>query len=142
MSINVAGHYSGFNRKYPTLEGKFLVALPTTALQWRPESGPLCSCRAQCSLYFGWKLLRRCAMKLKYFIAFCASAILLTSGCNGAPSVETGKLPQPVNVAMPTTTGDNSQLVAADALGRIGQPAVASLTSVLSDPDPVVRLQA
>ena len=81
-------------------------------------------------------------MKLKYFIAFCASAILLTSGCNGAPSVETGKLPSPVNVAMPATTGDNSQLAAADALGRIGEPAVASLTNVLTDPDPVVRLQA
>ena len=81
-------------------------------------------------------------MKLKYFVTFCASAILLTAGCNGAPSVETGKLPSPVNVAMPATTGDNSQLAAADALGRIGEPAVTSLTNVLTDPDPVVRLQA
>ncbi len=31
-------------------------------------------------------------MKLKYFVAFCASAILLMAGCNGAPSVETGKI--------------------------------------------------
>jgi HEAT repeat protein len=45
-------------------------------------------------------------------------------------------------MAMPATAGGDSQIVAANSLGRIGQPAVAALTTVLSDSDPVVRLQA
>ena len=81
-------------------------------------------------------------MDRKSLIWLTGAGILLAAGCNGAPTMDSGKLSAPVNAAMPSTTGDSGQIAAADALGRIGQPAVAALTSVLSDPDPVVRLQA
>jgi hypothetical protein len=64
------------------------------------------------------------------------------SGCNSGSSIDISKLPAPVNVALPTTAGEPTQIAAADALGRIGQPAVPALAGALSDPDAVVRLQA
>jgi HEAT repeats len=69
----------------------------------------------------------------------CSVAIL--SGCNGEPSMDTAKLPPPVNVQLATTTVDNSQAAASNALGRIGEPAVEALIQSLADPDPAVRLQ-
>jgi hypothetical protein len=64
------------------------------------------------------------------------------TGCSGEPSMETMKLTPPVNVGMQATTGEPLQLAAADALGRIGQPAVPALTEALMDGSPVVRFQA
>jgi len=64
------------------------------------------------------------------------------SGCSGSSSIDISKLPPPVNVALPTTAGEATQIAAADALGRIGQPAVPALSEALADPDAVVRLQA
>ena len=68
-------------------------------------------------------------------------AALALSGCNAEPSMDSQKLPPPVNISLPPTAGESSQIVAADALGRIGQPAVAALSESLKDADPVVRLQ-
>src|SRR5262245_31191796 len=70
------------------------------------------------------------------------SGLITLSGCNGGSSLDISKLPPPVNVALPTTAGEATQIAAADALGRIGQPAVPALSDALSDPDAVVRLQA
>jgi hypothetical protein len=82
-----------------------------------------------------------CPMRLKIIpLLLLGSAVL--AGCNSEPSTDTSKLPQPVNVVLQTSAADNSQTAAADALGRIGQPAVPSLSDALSDPDPVVRLQS
>jgi HEAT repeat protein len=67
--------------------------------------------------------------------------ILLLAGCNSEPSTDTAKLPPPVNASLPPTAGDPAQLAAANALGRIGQPAVGALSESLKDADPVVRLQ-
>jgi HEAT repeat protein len=67
---------------------------------------------------------------------------LAIAGCNSEPSTDTSKLPQPVNIALQSTAGDSSQIAAADALGRIGQPAVAALSESLGDADPLVRLQS
>jgi len=64
------------------------------------------------------------------------------SGCNSSTSIDISKLPAPVNVALPVTAGDATQIAAADALGRIGNPAVPALAGALSDPNAVVRLQA
>src|SRR5262249_14876800 len=64
-------------------------------------------------------------------------------GCNGGPSsMDTSKLPQPVNATLQPASADSSQIAAADALGRIGQTAVPSLSDSLADPDPMVRLQS
>jgi HEAT repeat protein len=63
------------------------------------------------------------------------------TGCGG-PSTETTKLGEPVNVALQATAGEPIQLAAADALGRIGEPAVPALTEALFDGNAVVRLQA
>jgi HEAT repeat protein len=79
----------------------------------------------------GWKIVG--------ILMFAALAI---AGCNGEPSMETSKLQQPVNVLLQPTAGDSSQIAAADALGRIGQPAVAALSDSLTDADPMVRLQS
>jgi hypothetical protein len=69
-------------------------------------------------------------------------AAILIAGCISEPSTESAKLPQPVNVVLQPTAGDSSQIAAADALGRIGQPAVPALADSLADTDPFVRLQA
>jgi hypothetical protein len=69
-------------------------------------------------------------------------AALSVAGCNSEPSMDKSKLPQPVNVVLPSTAGDSTQIAAADALGRIGQPAVAALSESLADADPIVRLQS
>jgi hypothetical protein len=77
-------------------------------------------------------------------IAFCSIGLLTLglAGCGNEPTMETMKLTPPVNVGMQATTGEPSQLAAADALGRIGQPAVPALTEALMDGSPVVRFQA
>jgi hypothetical protein len=67
---------------------------------------------------------------------------LALAGCNGQPSMDTQKLPPPVNAVFQPTAGESSQIAAADALGRIGQPAVAALSESLTDVNPVVRLQS
>ncbi len=71
-----------------------------------------------------------------------ALAAILIAGCNSQTSTDRAKLPQPVNVVLQPTAGDSSQIAAADALGRIGQPAVPALSDSLADTDPFVRLQA
>jgi HEAT repeat protein len=81
-------------------------------------------------------------LRWKCLFALLSTGMLLAAGCSGPPTMDSGKLSTPVNAAMPSTSGDSGQIAASDALGRIGQPAVAALSSVLSDPDPVVRLQA
>jgi len=53
------------------------------------------------------------------------------SGCNSSTSIDISKLPAPVNVALPVTAGDATQIAAADALGRIGNPAVPALAGAL-----------
>lgn len=68
--------------------------------------------------------------------------VLVLPGCNGSTSIDISKLPPPVNVALPTTAGEATQIAAADALGRIGGPAVPALSDALSNSDAVVRLQA
>lgn len=78
-------------------------------------------------------------------IAFCMAglfAVSVATGCSNEPSMETMKLTPPVNVGMQPTTGEPAQLAAADALGRIGQPAVPALMEALIDGNPVVRFQA
>jgi hypothetical protein len=77
----------------------------------------------------------------------CASLLtvlgmIALAGCGSSTSLDISKLPAPVNVTLPTTAGEATQIAAADALGRIGGPAVPSLAGALSDPDAVVRLQA
>jgi len=67
---------------------------------------------------------------------------LFVLGCNGSTSIDLAKLPPPVNVALPSTAGEATQIAAADALGRIGSPAVQSLAQSPSDQDAVVRLHA
>jgi hypothetical protein len=69
-------------------------------------------------------------------------SFMMLSGCSGSSSIDISKLPPPVNVALPTTAGEATQIAAADALGRIGAPAVPALAGALSDSDAVVRLQA
>jgi len=71
-----------------------------------------------------------------------AVGTLTILGCNSEPSMDTSKLPQPVNTVLQPTAADTSQVAAADALGRIGQPAVPALSESLTDPDPIVRLQS
>src|SRR5262249_50294106 len=66
----------------------------------------------------------------------------MLSGCGGSSSMDLAQLPAPVNVALPSTAGEPTQIAAADALGRIGGPAVPALAGALSDPNAVVRLQA
>jgi hypothetical protein len=77
-------------------------------------------------------------------IAFWSIGLLALglAGCGNEPSMETMKLTPPVNVGMQATTGDPAQQAAADALGRIGEPAVPALTEALMDGSPVVRYQA
>ena len=74
--------------------------------------------------------------------AFVVCGLLLMSGCNSSSSIDIAKLPPPVNVALPSTAGEATQIAAADALGRIGGPAVPALADALSNTDAVVRLQA
>jgi HEAT repeat protein len=70
-------------------------------------------------------------------------AMLLLAGCNNETTIDTSNLPQPVNVVLqPTSSGSTLQTAAADALGRIGFPAVPQLSASVSDPDPIVRLQS
>jgi hypothetical protein len=68
--------------------------------------------------------------------------VVALAGCNGSTSIDISKLPAPVNVALPITAGESTQIAAADALGRIGGPAVPALADALTDPNAVVRLQA
>jgi len=68
--------------------------------------------------------------------------IIAVTGCGNSTSIDISKLPAPINVALPTTAGEATQIAAADAMGRIGAPAVPALASALSDSDAVVRLQA
>jgi HEAT repeats len=68
--------------------------------------------------------------------------VVALTGCNGSTSIDISKLPPPVNVALPVTAGESTQIAAADALGRIGGPAVPALADALTDPNAVVRLQA
>jgi HEAT repeat protein len=75
-------------------------------------------------------------------IAFLLLSSEVLAGCNSEPSTDTAKLPQPVNVVLQTNAADNSQTAAADALGRIGEPAVPALSDALRDPDPIMRLQS
>ncbi|HTQ38578.1 MAG TPA: HEAT repeat domain-containing protein [Pirellulales bacterium] len=70
------------------------------------------------------------------------AGILICVGCNSEPSTDTSKLPQPVNVTVQPTDGQPAQIAAADALGRIGQPAAQALSESLADADPIVRLQS
>jgi len=70
-------------------------------------------------------------------------SLLLLAGCNNETTMDTSNLPAPVNVVLqPATAGTPSQIAAADALGRIGFPAVPQLSASVSDPDPIVRLQS
>jgi hypothetical protein len=75
-------------------------------------------------------------------LIFAVVGLLAVAGCNAQPSMDTSKLPQAVNVTVEPTDGHPGQIAAADALGRIGQPAVIMLSQSLSDPDPIVRLQS
>jgi hypothetical protein len=83
-------------------------------------------------------------LSFRYVIVLIAVTIgpVMMTGCNGSSSIDISKLPPPVNVALPTTAGETTQIAAADALGRIGGPAVPALSDALSDSDAVVRLQA
>src|SRR5262249_4514359 len=78
----------------------------------------------------------------RQFNLFVGIGLLFLSGCNSGSTLDTTNLPPPVNAALPTTAGETTQVAAADALGRIGLPAVDSLAEALSDPSAVVRLQA
>ncbi len=71
-----------------------------------------------------------------------AMMCLLAIGCNGTTSIDTTNLPPPVNATVTSNSATGLQTAAADALGRIGQPAVPALADALLDPDATVRLQA
>src|SRR4051812_31593629 len=81
---------------------------------------------------------------MRNILDLCATLILccLLAGCNGSNSVDPSKLPAPVNAAVITNPATNTQVAAADALGRIGLPAVPQLAQALLDTDSAVRLQA
>ncbi len=81
------------------------------------------------------------SMQAKY-LGLSALAVFLIAGCNSEPSMDSAKLPQPVNLVLQPTAGDTLQIAAADALGAFGQPAVPALAESLSDPDSFVRLQS
>ncbi len=81
--------------------------------------------------------MNRTAILMTTFCGLC-----LLAGCNAEPSMDTSKLPPAVNMTVQTTDGHPAQIAAADALGRIGEPAVAALSESLSDADPIVRLQS
>jgi hypothetical protein len=88
-------------------------------------------------------------MRAKFGFQDCCACLLCIvfgmaalPGCGSGTSLDISKLPAPVNVALPTTAGEPTQIAAADALGRIGGPAVPALADALSSPDAVVRLQA
>jgi HEAT repeat protein len=68
--------------------------------------------------------------------------MFICCGCNREPSTDTAKLPEPVNLVEESTETPPGQVAAANALGRIGQPAATALAESLSDADPVVRLQS
>jgi HEAT repeat protein len=89
-----------------------------------------------CSL----EILNR-SMQAKY-LGLLTLAAFLIAGCNSEPSMDFAKLPQPVNLVLQPTAGNSTQIAAADALGRIGQPAVPALAESLADPDPFIRLQS
>ncbi|HZZ29108.1 MAG TPA: HEAT repeat domain-containing protein [Pirellulales bacterium] len=71
-----------------------------------------------------------------------ACGILAFAGCNNEPSMDNSKLPLAVNVTVQPTDAHPPQVAAADALGRIGEPAVAALSDALTDGNPIVRLQS
>ncbi len=81
-------------------------------------------------------------MKLPTIISHSILASCLLCGCSGTPSVDTASMAPPVNAAVAATPAASTQVAAADALGRIGQPAVPALTDALLDADSAVRLQA
>jgi HEAT repeat protein len=71
----------------------------------------------------------------------CAG-LFFQAGCSGDITTDTAKMLAPVNGALPMSSAEPAQTAAADALGRIGQPAVQSLSDALTDSNAMVRLQA
>jgi hypothetical protein len=89
----------------------------------------------------------RLANDLRYLMnRNCTNGLLITllllAGCNNETTIDTSHLPPPVNVVLQPNMSSTSQIAAADALGRIGMPAVAPLAGAVSDPDANVRLQS
>jgi HEAT repeat protein len=82
-------------------------------------------------------------MNRKILFAVLAIGLLPLLGCNnGEVPIDTAKLESPVNQATVSVVRQDSREVAADALGRIGTPAVPALAEALSDPVPSVRVDA
>jgi HEAT repeat protein len=81
-------------------------------------------------------------MRQRTTIWIAAAGLAMVAGCSGQPSTEAVKNLTPVNVALPTTSGTPTQIAAAEAMGRIGTPAVPALVEALRDPNPIVRMQA
>ncbi len=77
-----------------------------------------------------------------FFVSLVGIGLCSICGCNGTASIDTTKLPPPVNAAETNIPAVSTQIAAAEALGRIGQPAVPALAEALMDADPAVRLQA
>ncbi len=71
------------------------------------------------------------------------AAVLFFAGCNAEPSMDYVSLPAPVNQPTISVTGKKTprQLIS-EALGQIGKPAVPALSQALTDPDPMVRVEA
>jgi HEAT repeat protein len=82
-------------------------------------------------------------LKQTFLLSTCTSAILFAAGCNAEPSMDYVSLPKPVNEPTVTVTGKLSpQQLISEALGQIGTPAVPALSQALTDPDPLVRVEA
>ncbi|HEY2760874.1 MAG TPA: HEAT repeat domain-containing protein [Pirellulales bacterium] len=75
-------------------------------------------------------------------IASLACLLIAVVGCSGESNIDLVKENPPVNGAVQVAPSAPTQIAAADALGRIGQPAVPALIETLSDANPEVRLQA
>lgn len=88
--------------------------------------------------YQALSLLRRRLTKIATI-----AALLIVAGCNNDPSMDYGSLPKPVNEPTVGFSGRvTPQQVIGSALGQIGEPAVPALSSALTDPDPMVRVEA
>lgn len=81
-------------------------------------------------------------MSRNIILGVMGAGLLAIAGCGGESSNDLPKNPPPVNTALPMSSAELTQTAAADALGRIGQPAVQPLCEALVDPNATVRLQA
>jgi HEAT repeat protein len=81
-------------------------------------------------------------MDRRFSIVSLASILIALVGCSGESTIDLVKENPPVNKAVHMSPSAPTQIAAADALGRIGQPAVPALVAALADADPEVRYQA